>query len=232
MRINMRILHLRITMLWLLISLSWLFFSGGENPDPERFREEIDTFIRWDSKNASPARPVLFIGSSSIRLWRTHDFFPELPVINRGFGGSHISDVNYFIDILVLKFKPVLIVFYCGDNDIADGKGPATVFSDFVKFTQTVHEKLPATEIIYLPIKPSPDRWHVWPAMLEANNRIKEFCENETYLYYVDTATPMLGEAERPISALFVTDSLHLSQAGYQLWTDLLVPELNVRLKK
>ena len=228
----MRILHLRVTTLCLLICLSWLFLSGGENPDPERFREEIDTFLRWDSKNASPARPVLFVGSSSIRLWRTHDLFPELPVINRGFGGSHISDVNYFIDILVLKFKPALIVFYCGDNDIADGKGPATVFSDFVKFTQAVHEKLPETGIIYLPIKPSPVRWHVWPAMRDANNRVKEFCANESYLYYVDTTTPMLGENERPVSALFVSDSLHLSQTGYKLWTDLLTHALQVLLKK
>ncbi len=210
----------------LLCLCGFIFMAIGDNPDPERFRTEIEAFQHWDSKNATPMNPVLFIGSSSIRLWQTHNDFPNLPVINRGFGGSHISDVNHFIEILVLKYKPALIVFYAGDNDIADGKNSAGVFSDYVNFVQTVHAQLPQTRIIYLPIKPSPSRWQFWPAMQETNARIEEFCENESYLFYIDTATPMLGKNMRPISKLFVSDSLHLSQPGYALWTELLSQKL------
>ena len=84
----------------------------------------IDQFIEWDKKNSFLKKGILFVGSSSIRFWHTSNYFPELPIINRGFGGSHISDINYFINETVLKYKPHIIVFYAGDNDIAANKTP------------------------------------------------------------------------------------------------------------
>jgi hypothetical protein len=92
-----------------------------------------------------------------------------VPVINRGFGGSHISDVNHFAERIVLKYNPRLIVFYAGDNDIASNKPPLQVFQDFQAFVQLVHKQLPDARILYLPIKPSLARWPLWPKMQEAN---------------------------------------------------------------
>ena len=92
------------------------------DPDPNRFAAEIKAFAEWDSRNAVPADPVLFVGSSSIRLWRTHESFPDLPVVNRGFGGSQVSDLLHFADRVVFPYKPSVIVFYAGDNDLAAGK--------------------------------------------------------------------------------------------------------------
>ena len=85
----------------------------------------------WDKKNTSPSDPIVFVGSSSIRKWETANYFPELPIVNRGFGGAHISDVNYFINETVLKYGPKVIVFYAGDNDINYGKTPKNVFLDY-----------------------------------------------------------------------------------------------------
>ena len=100
----------------------------------ESAKKTINKFVQLDKQNTTPENAALFVGSSSIRMWKTQTSFPEYKVINRGFGGSQISDVNYYVDKIVLPYKPELIIFYCGDNDIAAGKTPETVFNDFKKF--------------------------------------------------------------------------------------------------
>jgi lysophospholipase L1-like esterase len=196
------------------------------DPDPARFASEIEAFEAWDSKNAFPPDAILFAGSSSIRMWPSAESFPDLPVINRGFGGAHISDVNHYVDRVVLKYRPRLIVFYCGDNDVDAGKSPEQVLGDFKKFVATVHEHLPDTRIIYMPIKPSILRWEKWPQMRAANQLIHEFVDQDQRLTYVDTATPMLGPDGRPRPELFLDDGLHMKAAGYQIWSDLLRGQL------
>jgi lysophospholipase L1-like esterase len=196
----------------------------GPQPDPSRHEEAIRGFEVWDSKNSVPENAVLFVGSSSIRLWATHDCFPRFPVINRGFGGSHISDVNHFADRIVLPYKPKAIVFYAGDNDIADGKSPQRVSDDYRRFVSLVHAELPMTPVILIPIKPSLSRWPLWPQMKEANALIRGFSEKDDRLFFADTATPMLGRDGRPRVELFVEDGLHLNAKGYKLWTEILTP--------
>ena len=100
------------------------------DPDPERFSDEIAAFEAWDAKNATPDDAILFVGSSSIRLWSTAEAFPDKPVVNRGFGGSELSDVMHFFDVLVARHTPTTIVLYEGDNDIEHGK-PAGRDHDF-----------------------------------------------------------------------------------------------------
>ena len=119
-------------LLILIIFLAAHFVFAQEKADlnATRFQQEIDNFSAWDAKNATPDSAILFIGSSSIRFWKTHDAFPNQPVINRGFGGSHISDVNVFADKIVLPYRPAIIVFYAGDNDVAYGKSAERVFDD------------------------------------------------------------------------------------------------------
>jgi lysophospholipase L1-like esterase len=196
------------------------------DPDPERFREEIETFKWNDKKNYLPEEAVLFVGSSSIRLWETTKYFPGYPIINRGFGGAHISDVNYYIETIVLKYKPKVILFYAGDNDVAAGKDADRVVEDYIDFVSSVTNRLPETNIIFIPIKPSLSRWSFWETMELANNKISEYCATKDNLYYVDTALPMLSEEGTPASALFVSDGLHLSAEGYELWTRILKPVL------
>jgi lysophospholipase L1-like esterase len=198
----------------------------ASDPDPARFEAEIAAFESWDKKNAVPRDAVLFVGSSTIRLWPTAESFPHLPVVNRGFGGSHISDVNHFAQRIVLKYEPRVIVFYAGDNDIADGKSPQRVAGDFQAFVRRVQQRLPDTQIIYLSIKPSLARWKLWPTMQQANARVKKLCRGDHRLRYVDTAAAMLGPDARPRADLLLDDGLHLNAAGYREWTALLSPRL------
>lgn len=197
-----------------------------DDPDPARFAEEIDAFNQWDRKNAAPTSPIVFVGSSSIRFWPTAERFPGLPVVNRGFGGSHISDVNHYLEQVVLQYAPRAIVFYAGDNDIAGEKHPEQVLEDYRTFVERVHTRYPGIPIFFIPIKPSLSRWTLWPRMQEANDAIRAYSDDHEALFYVDTATPMLGEDGTPRPALFVEDGLHLSEAGYDEWTAILKPYL------
>ncbi len=199
--------------------------SVAAEADPAaRWEEHIRKFEEADRNKPPQPDGILFVGSSSIRMWDTDKWFPGAGVINRGFGGSQISDVNYFAERIVLKYRPRVIVFYAGDNDVAKGKSPKRVLGDFKAFAGLVADELPDTHIVYVPIKPSLARWKLWPIMREANAMIKEFIDSKDNLHYADTATPMLGEDGKPEADLFIKDGLHLSDKGYELWTGIVRP--------
>jgi lysophospholipase L1-like esterase len=200
------------------------------DPNPARFAEDIRRFVRWDKQNSHPDNAVLFVGSSTILLWRTHEYFPEYPVINRGFGGSQISDVNYYADRIVLKYKPKVIVFYAGENDIASKKTPQQVFEDFKTFVELVRRQLPQTTIIFLSVKPNPERWRLWPLMQQTNALVAAFSAEQEKLIYVDIASSLLGSNGQPRPELFLEDRLHLNEAGFQVVSETLRPYLREAL--
>jgi lysophospholipase L1-like esterase len=202
--------------------------GGGQpaDPDPNRFAPEIKAFAEWDSRNAVPADPVLFVGSSSIRLWRTHESFPDLPVVNRGFGGSQVCDIIHFADRVVFPYKPSAIVFYAGDNDLAAGKSASRVFQDCRRFIGLVHARLPTTRIVLLSVKPSRARWSLWPEAQKANDLLAGFCKSDNRLFFTDLGTPLLGPDGMPAADLFLKDQLHLNDRGYSVWGKALTPVL------
>jgi hypothetical protein len=196
-----------------------------------KWEKDIRSFEEWDSKNTFASNAVLFVGSSSIRLWATRECFPEFSVTNRGFGGSQISDVNYFAHRIVLPYKPKVIVFYAGDNDIAAGKSPKRVFDDFRKFVKLIHNHLPRTRIIFISIKPSLSRWSLWPLMKETNLMVKELSDKDRQVTFADVSKVLLGRDGRPNTKLYVKDNLHLNSKGYEAWTNLLRPMIEKELK-
>ncbi len=215
--------------LCLLILLCCVVVVSGQNKseaeDPAaKWGKTIRQFEDWDRKNSFPADAVLFVGSSSIKLWPTREDFAEFPVINRGFGGSQISEVSFFAERIVLPYKPRVIAFYAGDNDIAKGKDAKRVFGDYQKFVRLVHKKLPQTKIIFIAIKPSGSRWPLWPVMAQANKMIEDFCGKNARLHYFDSATPLLASDGKPDMKFFLKDKLHLNADGYGVWTRALKP--------
>lgn len=196
------------------------------DPDPQRFAAAIRAFEARDRQNSYPRDAILFVGSSSIAMWQTADAFPGLRVINRGFGGSVITDATHYADRIVVKYHPRIIVFYSGDNDIAAGMSPQKVFGDFRDFVTLVHKELPTTRIIYLPIKPSLARWQKWPQMQQANALVADHAQHDDHLEIVDTATPLLGPDGKPRLEIFQGDGLHMNAKGYAIWNQLLTPVL------
>jgi lysophospholipase L1-like esterase len=184
-----------------------------------KWEKDIQAFEANDRTNRPPANAILFVGSSSIRLWTNlAGTFPEWTVIRRGFGGSRISDVNGLFDRLVLAYKPAKIVLYAGENDIAAGASPGKVFEEFKSFAGKVRKHLPGTEIYFLSMKPSPSRWHLSPQINEGNQSVKRYARFRPDITYVDVGTPLLTAEGRPDSGFFVKDQLHLNPRGYEIW--------------
>jgi lysophospholipase L1-like esterase len=195
------------------------------DPDPTRFAAEIEAFVAWDSKNAVPVDGILFVGSSSMRLWATAEAFPGQPVINRGFGGSELSDVLHFYDRIILPYAPAAIFVYAGDNDIEHGKPADQVYGDWLELADRILEDLPGCRLYFLSIKPSKARWAIWPEMQEANRRVREHAAGHERLGYVDLAAPLLGADGLP-KDVYLGDGLHLNADGYALWREALAPYL------
>jgi len=201
--------------------------SGSHQGHLTRFEEEIKEFEAADKVRFPPKEAILFTGSSSIRMWKTvaEDMVP-LPVINRGFGGSTIPEVIYYADRIVFPYKPKIIVFYCGENDIQEQTLPQIVFQNFKKFVGMVEERLPETKIVYLSMKPSLSRFEKWRVFQTGNRMIEKFAESREDVLYLDVSETMLSENEKPDSTIFISDGLHMNQKGYQRWTQLLKPVL------
>ena len=171
------------------------------------FENEILAFEAGDKTNPPPQHATLFVGSSSIRLWKTlAQDFPGRRVINRGFGGSQIDDSVYFADRIVTKHEPSVIVFYAGGNDINAGKSVETVFNDFKTFAGKVRAKLPATKLVYISIAPNPARWAQIDRIREANRLIRDFTAKEAGLSFIDVHPHMLGADGQPKPDIYLAD--------------------------
>ena len=191
------------------------------------WENDIQDFEQSDATNFPDSGAVLFTGSSSIRMWSSlEEDFPEFSVINRGFGGSEMSDLVYFAERIILPYKPRHIVIYSGDNDIAAGKTPECVLADFKKLIELIHAQLPETRITLISIKPSIARWEKVEQMRIANELLKQYIESHSLLSYVDIFTPSIGADGNPRQELFLEDGLHLNAAGYNMWTELVMPHL------
>jgi lysophospholipase L1-like esterase len=182
-------------------------------------------FATQDATAPSAPGCVLFLGSSSIRMWKTlKEDFPGVPVVNRGFGGSQIADVLVHFDRLVLPHHPRLIVFYSGTNDVSAGKSPEQVVKDFELFCAKVHAVRPETRILFVSLQYAPSRWALRAKMAAANAEIANYCAADPRRSYVDTNPAMLAASGSPDETLYSPDRLHMAPGGYAVWTKLLAP--------
>ena len=219
-------LALSLVLIGALLAAQPLVRADAPTPDPARWEKAMQQFAEQDRHHPPGDGAILFVGSSSIRMWKTAESFPQYDVINRGFGGSQSPDVLYYMDRIVLPYNACAIVYYEGDNDIATGRSAQQVADDFAEFMHRLREHSPDTPLLYLPIKPSGSRWEYWPEMEKANKMIKDQCDHDEHLYYVETAAPLLGEDGKPQADLFLDDSLHLNDKGYALWNNIVTPLL------
>jgi len=206
------------------------FVSAAAEHDSSRWEKSIARFEAADKKEMPKPGGVLFIGSSSIRLWKTlKGDFPGVAVVRRGFGGSQIADSVHFAGRIVHPYQPRQIVMYAGDNDVASGKSPEAVLADFQTFVKVVHAKLPKTRIAFIAIKPSIARWKLSGKMAQANALVHGVCAKDKRLDFIDIWQSMLGQDGKPKPNLFVKDGLHLNANGYALWTSIVKPYLAKR---
>ena len=221
----------------LLLAAAFAVFAGttGATALPDapvpgsRWDAAFAAFAADDEAHPHPAGGVLFVGSSSIRLWSDLESqFHDLPVvIKRGFGGSQLSDCVKHLSRLVLRYRPRTVLVYAGDNDLATGSAPSEVLHRFTAFADGVHQALPDTEIFYISIKPSPARVALLPQIRATNALIRDYADREGKVDYIDVFTPMLDASGRPRPELFRADSLHLNTDGYALWKRVIAPHVH-----
>lgn len=186
---------------------------------PARYDEAMAEFAAQDAAAMPPRCATLFTGSSSIRFWRTlKEDFPNRQVINRGFGGATIAEVDWYFDKVVTPYKPKAIVFYAGENDINAGKTPDQAFADFQTFMALKSKKLGATPVWFIAAKPSKLRFGQMPAQTELNAKVKALADKREDLAYIDIVPAMLKTDGSP-KDIFVEDDLHMTPEGYRLWT-------------
>ncbi|WP_407354211.1 SGNH/GDSL hydrolase family protein [Luteimonas sp. R10] len=196
-------------------------------PSSPEWTHDMARFAAEDAADPPPAHPVVFTGSSSVRLWTTlAEDFPGRPVLNRGFGGSHVRDAVHYADEVAIRYRPSRILLYAGDNDTMDGRGPQQVLADFQAFVARVHQDLPGTPIAFIAIKPSPSRIHLLEVQRASNALVRDWAARTPDVDYIDVFTPMLGADGRPRPELFVGDALHMNADGYALWRDIIAPYL------
>jgi lysophospholipase L1-like esterase len=211
----------------LMVTAARVALSVSGEHDFAKWEKEIANYERMDRTNPPPKEGVLFIGSSSIRLWKTlAQDFPNHRVINRGFGGSEIVDSTHFADRLVFPHRPRMIFLRAGGNDLWAGKSPEQVFADYKDFVTTIHAKLPETEIAWISLSPSIARWKQADKEKKVNTLVKEYTKQNPRLKFIDTDDMVLGTDGKPRPELFVTDKLHFSADGYKLLKERVGPYL------
>jgi lysophospholipase L1-like esterase len=209
--------------------------SGSLSDEPDAWEWSIARFEAQDRVKPPAKDAIVFTGSSSITLWKTleQDMAP-LPVINRGFGGSKIHQVAYYVDRIVIPYRPRAVVLFAGTNDIA-GPKPKTaqqVLDGYLAFVRAVHAALPETPIYYISITPTPSRWKYWPVVREANRLIQAYTGTDPGLHFIDLTDTILGPDGKPNRDLFRIDRLHPNQAGYAKWTATIKPVLLADLRE
>lgn len=206
------------------LALTFTSFSAGA---PEKWVNDINRFTEADAKTPPPRHGIVFVGSSSIRMWTSlAKDFPGLPVINRGFGGSELGDSVAFAERIVTPYQPRTVVIYAGENDINAGKSPEVVRDHFNAFRAKVHAALPQARIIFIALKPSPSRWKLKDDMIRANQLIAAECRQDKRLTFLDIWPDMLNAQGEPRPELFLKDMLHMKPEGYAIWTARLAPQL------
>ncbi|MGO1072742.1 SGNH/GDSL hydrolase family protein [Lysobacter sp. CA199] len=189
---------------------------------PRDSREWEPTVQAWEQEDARVRRmpgSVVFVGSSSIRLWSTlSEDFPGTATINRGYGASRVYDSVYYADRIVNAYQPRAVVFYAGENDLNEGRTPRQVRDDFVAFVRRVQAGTPNARIAFVSIKPSPLRDPILPQVREANSLIRDYIRGARGVDYLDVFTPMVDDSGAPRPELFVEDRLHMNREGYAIW--------------
>jgi lysophospholipase L1-like esterase len=193
------------------------------------FINEIKAFRKADSLTTPPKNVVLLVGSSSFTKWKdVQDYFPAHAMLNRGFGGSSLTDLIFYANDVLLKYKPKQILIYCGENDIAGSSTVTadTVFERFKTVYSIIRSKFKKVPIAFISMKPSPSREKYAKIMQKGNALIKVFMEQQKRASYIDVYSSMLDANGKALTHIFIADKLHMNAEGYKIWQGVIAPYL------
>ncbi|WP_316809698.1 SGNH/GDSL hydrolase family protein [Pedobacter heparinus] len=199
----------------------------AQAPKPERFEKEVKNFDRLDSLEQVRPGSNLFVGSSSVRLWKDiADYFPGAYVINRAFGGSTFADLLHYADRAIVPYQPAKIFIYEGDNDISFGVPTDTIFKQARTLRKKIAAAFPDVPVVFISAKPSISKWHLKDKYIELNKMLKKYASKEKLTAFADVWTPMLDKDGVVFQDIFLKDNLHMKAKGYLIWQKVLEPYL------
>jgi len=214
---------------YLFLPLIAASFHAYSQDEPYPFWNDIQSFKKKDSATLPPPNEVLFVGSSSFTNWTdVQDYFPSVPIINRGFGGSSLTDVIRYAEDIIYPYKPKQIVIYCGENDLAssDSVTAQTVFERFKILFSMIRNRFKNIPVVYISLKPSPSRQKLMPKMVAVNEAIQSFLKKKKNAVFIDVYHKMLGTDGKPMDDIFLDDKLHMNSKGYAIWQKEITPYL------
>lgn len=221
----MKIIKLIKVLLICLVCGGFQFTAAAQQTPPHW--TEIQQFKKQDSISMPPKNGILFLGSSSIRMWKDAETtFKEYKVINRGFGGSTIADAIEYLDYLVYPYQARQIVIYSGENDIASGTSAEETFNRFKTLVTRIRAHQPKVSLLYLSMKESPSRQQFRDTLLKANDLIKSYLNTVDKAEYLDINALMLDKDGNTRPELFQNDMLHMKKSGYDIWEKAVQPHL------
>lgn len=205
----------------------------------ETFESQVKELEKLDKTETFNEDYILYIGSSSIRLWDSikTDMAPYKSV-KRGYGGAHFYDLIHYTERLVTPHKnaKAMVCFVANDlsgnwDDPKTDINPQEVKRLFKYFTKQVEDIAPDMPIFLVEITPTQSRWNIWDKTKRANNLMKAYCESKDNLYFISTADEFLNENKLPRTELFIEDQLHLNRDGYALWSQIIKNNLDIYFK-
>lgn len=210
------------------LTLLLVFVSLLLHAQERRFWKDIQSFKSQDSLQTPPKNAIVFVGSSSFRMWKdVGRDFPDHVIINRGFGGSSLPHVIDYADEIIISYKPKQVVVYCGENDFTNDTVTSEIVTNrFVTLFELLRKELPKAHIIFVSMKPSPSRRVLWPKIEAANKAIRDYLGTKKRALYVDIWDAMLDNSGEPRRELFLKDMLHMNADGYAIWQKALAPHL------
>lgn len=195
--------------------------------DKPAFWNDIEHFKQLNKENPPPKDAVLLVGSSSFTMWKeVSDYFPGKQIINRGFGGSSLNDLNFYSDELLKPYSPKQIIIYCGENDFAGNEKLTArqVFNRYKNFYAEIRKYYPNIQVDYVSIKLSPSREILWSQFIATNSLIKKFMTKKKNSEYIDITKVMNDEKGLIRKDLFLEDMLHMKPSGYEIWAKEMKP--------
>jgi lysophospholipase L1-like esterase len=207
----------------------FLAFTNVHSQQKPPFYDEILQFKKLDSIKFPPQEAILFVGSSSFRKWEdVQSYFPDETIINRGFGGSELTDAIRYANDIIVSYHPRQIVIYSGENDLAysDSNTAEIVLIRFETLFNIIRSSMPQVPIVYVSIKPSPSRKNLMPRIEKANKLISNFLHSKKKTVFVDVYHKMLDKNGNPLPDIFLDDNLHMNAKGYHIWQKVIEPYL------
>ncbi|MCL6101486.1 MAG: hypothetical protein M1292_03200, partial [Bacteroidetes bacterium] len=149
MKSQPRFIHFKSLLFVLLLFLVSCTSQRSKLPLNNQYEKDIAAFEQLDKKEKYPENALLFVGSSSIRIWSTlkEDIAPYA-FIQRGFGGSRTPDVLQYLKRIAYPHRFSALVFFVA-NDITGSPKDLTPkeslhnFREMVKIIRAKYAKQP-----------------------------------------------------------------------------------------